>query len=93
MLTYTDIHTNTRKQRKSFKAPYPRMRSDMKRFFFLGKPRKKGSALRASRASLYYYYILQLYYYTAVNVLQTVGVVSLASRLKVLFCVRAPRTR
>ena len=24
-LTYTNIHTNTHKQRKSFKAPYPRI--------------------------------------------------------------------
>ena len=31
MLGYTNIHTKTRKQRKSFKALYPRMRSDMKK--------------------------------------------------------------
>ena len=44
--------TYTHKQRKSFKAPHPRMRSDMKRLFFLVRPRTKSSALRASRASL-----------------------------------------
>ena len=50
-LTYANIHTNTHKQRKSFKAPCPRIRSDMKRLFPLGEPIKNGSALHASRAS------------------------------------------
>ena len=45
----TDKHTHI--QRKQFEAPYPRMRSDMKRLFFLGTPSKKISALRAWRAS------------------------------------------
>ena len=36
--------TQTYTQRKSFKAPYLRMRSDLGGFFFLEKPRKKGGA-------------------------------------------------
>ena len=43
-------HAQTHKQRKSSKAPYPRMRSDMKRLFFLGKTKKKRlSAARLAR--------------------------------------------
>ena len=52
MVAYTIIHTNTHKERKSLKAPYPCMRPDVKRLFSLGKPKKKGEALPSSRASL-----------------------------------------
>ena len=48
---HTHKHTQTEKVVQG-SQPYPRMRSDMKRLFLLAKPRKNGSALRASRASL-----------------------------------------
>ena len=41
MFTHTNKHTSTYKQRKAFKAPYLRMRSDMKSFFFPRKAKKK----------------------------------------------------
>ena len=49
MLTYTNIHTNTHKHRKSFKAPYPRMRSDM--IFSLEK-QERLSAARFARLTV-----------------------------------------
>ena len=47
MMTYTNIHTH---ERKSFKAPYPRTRSDMKSFFSSWKTNRKSlSAVRFAR--------------------------------------------
>ena len=56
-LTCTNIHTNTHANTRTekVKAPYARMRSDVKRLFFLGTTRKIGSALRASRAPVLLY--------------------------------------
>ena len=53
MLNYTHTKALPEKKKKKKRTPYtPRMTRHEKPFFFLGKPRKKGFALRASRASL-----------------------------------------
>ena len=52
MLAHTTIHTNTRTQRKVLQGTLPSYAIRYEKAFSLGNPKKKGSALRASRASL-----------------------------------------